>query len=236
MISKICSSILVLTIMNLPLLAQNEIGKNFSKWDNQIFIKDVNGRPMTAKYLGVDGFPYLVKDFRFGSIELKNGRKFTSVPLKLDLVAQEIVFLSPNKEEGVIGSDFVNEVTLIDTTETGINAYIMRAGYPVIDNYKPNQFCQVLADGKITLLKSIVKSIDTRKNELSGEISREFATSEAYFTYQNGMMSRFKRDKNEILGLFYKHSDKIEAFIKANKGSFKNDQYLATIFNYGNSL
>ncbi len=191
---------------------------------------------MSAKYIGVDGFPYLVKDFKFGSIELKNGRKFSSVPLKLDLVAQEIIFLSPNKEEGVIGSDFVKDVSLIDTTELGVIPYLLRSGFPAIDNYKSNQFCLVIADGKIALLKSMVKSIDTRKNELSGEISKEFALTEDYFTFQNGVMSRFKRDKNDILELFYKQRDKIEIFIKANKGSFKNEQYLASIFNYYNSL
>ncbi len=218
------------------LFAQPGLGQKTGKWDNQVYIQDVSGRPMSAKYIGVDGFPYLVKDFKFGSIELKNGRKFSSVPLKLDLVAQEIIFLSPNKEEGVIGSDFVKDVSLIDTTELGVIPYLLRSGFPAIDNYKSNQFCLVIADGKIALLKSMVKSIDTRKNELSGEISKEFALTEDYFTFQNGVMSRFKRDKNDILELFYKQRDKIEIFIKANKGSFKNEQYLASIFNYYNSL
>jgi hypothetical protein len=189
---------------------------------------------MTAKYIGVDGFPYLLKDFKFGSIELKNGRKFAAVPLKLDLVAQEIIFLSPNKEEGTISSDFVKEVAINDTTEAGITHYVMRSGFPATDNYKSSQFCIVLADGKITLLKTMVKSIDTRKNELSGEIVREFVSTDDFFTFQNGMMTRFKRDKNEVLELFYKQRDKIEAFIKTNKGSFKNEQYLASIFNYYN--
>ncbi len=233
-IISLLSSSLFLNLIQL--IAQPGLGQKAGKWDNQVYIQDVSGRPMSAKYIGVDGFPYLVKDFKIGSIELKNGRKFTTVPFKLDLVAQEVIFLSPDKEEGVIGSDFLKEVSLTDTTESGVVSYVLRSGYPAIDNYKPNQFCLVIADGKIALLKSMVKNIDTRKNELSGEISKEFALAEDFFTFQNGVMTRFKRDKNEVLDLFSKQRDKIEKFIKTNKGSFKNEQYLASIFNYYNSL
>ena len=226
---------LFLFIISGSLLAQPSVGQKIGKWDNQIYIQDVNGRPMSAKYIGVDGFPYLVKDFKFGSIELKNGRKFSSVPLKLDLVAQEIIFLSPNKEEGVIGSDFVKEVTLIDTTDAGQNTYIMRSGFPSIDNYKSNQFCQVIADGKITLLKSMVKTIDTRKNELSGEISKEFTLTEDFFTFQNGAMSRFKRDKENILSIMFDKRALMENFLKENKRNFKNEAYLTKIFLHYNN-
>ncbi|MEI6266186.1 MAG: hypothetical protein WCP74_13895, partial [Sphingobacteriia bacterium] len=205
-----------------------------SKWDNQIFIKDVNGRPMTAKYIGVDGTPYLFKEFKFGSIELKNGRKFTSVQLKLDLVAQEIIFLSPDKEEGEIGSEFVKEVLLTDTTELGVVSYLLRSGFPAVDNYKSNQFCLVIAEGKIALLKSMVKTIDTRKNELSGEISKEFALTEEFFTFQNGVMTRFKRDKDNILSVMADKRAVIEKYLKENKGNFKNSEYLAKIFTYYN--
>ena len=216
--------------------AQTGSSQEMGKWDNQIFIQDVNGRPMIAKYIGVDGFPYLIKDFKFGWVQIKTGRKFNNVPIKLDLVAQEIIFLSANKEEGVIGGDFVKEVGFNDTTESGINAYLFRSGFPPIDKFSANQFYQIIADGKISLLKSLVKSIDTRKNELSGEIVMEFSLSEEFFTYQNGLINRFKRDKNEVLSLFNNQRDKVEAFIKTNKGSFKQEKYLASIFNYYNSL
>jgi len=234
--TKIAVLIVSIVCLNISVIAQSEIGKSFGKWDNQIFIKDVNGRPVSAKYIDVEGTPYLIKDFKFGTIELKNGRKFIDVPLKLDLVMHEITFLSPNKEEGIIGSDFVKDLSLIDTTEGVEKNYLFRAGLPAIDNHKVNEFCLVLADGKISLLKSMVKKIDTRKNELSGEIAKDFALSENYFTFQNGEMARFKRDKESVLQVLFKNRDKVETFIKENKGSFKNEDYLASIFNYYNSL
>ncbi len=236
MIARISVLIVSIVCVNLPLIAQNEIGKSFGKWDNQIFIKDVNGRPVAAKYIDVEGTPYFIKDFKFGTIELKNGRKFIDVPLKLDLVMHEITFLSPNKEEGIIGSDFVKGLTLIDTSEIGIKHYLFRAGLPAIDSHKANEFCMIIADGKIALVKSMVKKIDTRKNELSGEIVKDFALSEDYFIFQNGEIARFKRDKESVLQVLYKKRDKVETFIKENKGSFKNEDYLASIFNFYNSL
>jgi hypothetical protein len=234
--TKIAVLIVSIVCLNISVIAQSEISKSFGKWDNQIFIKDVNGLPISAKYIDVEGTPYFIKDFKFGTIELKNSRKFIDVPLKLDLVMHEITFLSPNKEEGIIGNDFVKDLTLVDTTEGVIKHYLFRPDLPAIDNHKAKEFCMILADGPITLVKSMVKKIDTRKNELSGEISKDFALYEDFFTFQNGEMSRFKRDKTFILNLFSKKATLIEAFIKENKGSFKNEDYLASIFNYYNSL
>lgn len=218
------------------LFAQPSVGQKLGKWDSQIYLQDVSGRPMSAKYLGVDGFPYVINKFTFGDIELKNARKFSKVLLKLDIVAQEILFLTPDKEEGVIGSDFVKEVAFSDTTEGVINHYLFRAGLPAIENYKSNQFCLVLTEGKITLLKSMAKNIETRKNELSGEIVKEFALSENFYILQNGIMNRFKRSKENILTLMYDKAPQIEIYLKENKGNFKNQQYLRQIFNYYNNL
>ena len=72
--TKIVVLLISIICLNLPLFAQIEISKSFGKWDNQIFIKDVNGRPVSAKYIDIDGTPYLIKDFRFGTIELNNGK------------------------------------------------------------------------------------------------------------------------------------------------------------------
>ncbi len=236
MIARISVLIVSIVCINFSLIAQSEITNSSGKWDNQLFIKDVNGRPISAKYIDIEGTPYFIKEFRLGTIELKNGRKFIDVPLKLDLVMHEITFLSPNKEEGIIGSDFVKELTLVDTSEGVIKHYLFRAGLPAIDNHKAKEFCLVLSDGKITLVKSMVKKIDTRKNELSGEIIKDFAVSENYFTFQNGEMAKFKRDKESVLQVLFNKRDKVETFIKENKGSFKNEEYLASIFNYYNSL
>ncbi len=226
----------LLALAAVPLAAQPGTGQNIGKWDNQIYIKDINGRPVTAQYADVTGFPYVLNSFKFGAIELKNGRKFVSVPLRLNIVSHEINFISPNKEEGFIGSDFVKEVAFADSSLDIVQVYVFRAGLPAIDNHKANEFCQVLADGKIALIKAMVKRIDTRKNDLSGEIYKEFALYEDLFSYQNGEMKRFKKDKEFILNLMQDKRALMEAYFKANKGNLKNQQYLAGIFQYYNSL
>ncbi len=215
--------------------SQTQPVRNVAKFDTQLTLTDFNGQPLNRNYNGLVGFPFAFDNYQFGEIELKNGRKFTAVKFKIDIVAQEIVFLSPTNEAGGIASDFVKMVSYFDTTDVGINKYLFKTGLPPIDNYKSNMFCLVLAEGKISLLKSMYKSIDTRKNDFTGEIVKEFRLYEDYYTFQNGVMARFKRDKESILVLMSDKRVAIEKYLKENKGSFKSEVYIAKIFSYYNN-
>ncbi|HJV18633.1 MAG TPA: hypothetical protein VJ552_02030 [Sediminibacterium sp.] len=218
------------------LSAQTGVGQNIGKWDSQIYISDVNGRPVNNRYTDVNGYPFVFEHFKLGTIELKNGRKFAEVPLKLDIVAHEVLFTSSNREEGIISSDFVLQVSVKDTTPAQIDTCLYRTGFPPIDNYKSREFCQVLADGKLTLLKTMRKAVDTRKNDLSGEIYKEFALYEDFYVYQNGEMKRLKKDKAFLLMLMHDKRDEMVKYLKQDKKNIKNPQILAETFKYYNGL
>jgi hypothetical protein len=216
-------------------LAQTQPVRNIARFDSQLTLTDFNGQPINRNYNGLAGIPFAFDNYQFGEIELKNGRKFSAVKFKIDIVAQEIVFLSPTNEAGGIASDFVKSVSYYDTTDVGIKQYLFKTGLPPIDNYKSNMFCLVLADGKISLLKSMFKSIDTRKNDFTGEILKEFRLYEDFYTFQNGTMTRFKRDKDNILTVMSDKRALMEKYLKENKGNFKNEDYLAKILLYYNN-
>jgi hypothetical protein len=218
------------------LAAQTGVGQKIGKWDSQIYISDVNGRPVSNRYSDVNGFPFVFEHFKAGDIELKNGRKFAGVPLKLDVVTHEIVFTSSNSEAGVISSDFVQAVSVNDTVASVIQNHVYRTGFPSIDNYKSREFCEVLADGKITLLKTIRKAVDTRRNDLSGEVYKEFVLYEDVYVYQNGEMKRLKKDKDFLLMLMQDQRVKMEEYLRKDKKNLKNLQILAETFRYYNQL
>ena len=64
------------------------------KWGSQIFISDVNGRAFENKYADVNGSPYLFPNFKFASIVLSDGRKYSNVSARLNLVEHEINFIA----------------------------------------------------------------------------------------------------------------------------------------------
>lgn len=235
MYSKLITAVLFSFTANL-LTAQTGVGQKIGKWDSQIYISDVNGRPVSNRYSDVSGYPFVFEHFKAGDIELKNGRKFADVPLKIDIVTHEILFTSSNNEPGVISSDFVQTVSVKDTVASVIQNHVYRTGFPSIDNYKSREFCEVLAEGKITLLKSMRKAVDTRKNDLSGEVYKEFVLYEDLYVYQNGEMKRMKKDRDFLLLLMQDQRAKMEEYLKRDKKNLKNPQILAETIRYYNQL
>lgn len=210
--------------------AQPLTGQSLGKWDNQIYISDVNGRPVRSGYNDITGTPFFNGEFKIGNIILTSGKQFVSVPIRIDIVTHEINFQSPNKEEGYLGANMVKEVSYVDSTLPNFPVFIFRTGMPPIDNHKGNEFFQVISDGKLLLLKSHSKKVDTRKNELSGEIVKEFVTYNDYYVLQNGNIIRLKRDKAFIQSLMPDKAKIMTDFLMGYKNTIKNEQDLKAIF------
>lgn len=210
--------------------AQPLTGQKLGKWDNQVYISDVSGRPVRSGYNDVSGSPFFASDFKIGNIVLASGKEFIGVPFRIDIVTHEVNFQSPNKEEGYLGGNVVKEVSYIDSSLPNLPVFIFRTGIPAIDNHKSTEFFQVISDGKLVLLKSNIKKIDTRKNELSGEIFKEFVSYSDYYVLQNGNVIRLKRDKEFIQSLMPDKSKIMTNFLMNYKNTIKNEQDLKAIF------
>ncbi len=218
------------------LQAQPLTGQGSGMWDSQMYINDVSGRPMVSKYIDVEGSPYFLKEFKFGNIVLKNGRQFTGISFRIDLVANLLNFISANGIEAVLSAESIKEISFIDSTQLPVKKFIFQTGFAKIDQYSEYEFCQVLAAGTLNLIKRMQKKIDVRKNELSGEQSKEFATYEDYYLLNSTEMKRIKRDKSALLEVFTAKRTLMEDYIKNNKGSFKSEDYLIDLFRYYNTL
>jgi hypothetical protein len=203
---------------------------------NEILITDVYGRPFLNKYADVTGSPYFNDTNKLANIILSTGRVFKGVGIRIDLVSQEAHFISANNTEGVIKSGVVTEISYNDTTAESITPYTFRTGFPPVDNLTSNNFYLVLADGRCSFLKSIVKSVSERKNPLSGEVVKEIETYENYYLFSNGVMKRWKKDPKQISTELSDHQAQIDQFISKNKINLKNKDHLISLLNYYNSL
>lgn len=231
----ICFFLLLISADNL-VYAQNNGVVIGGKWADQVSITDVNGRPFESKYVDIAGSPYFTDAYKTASIQLKQGKTFTNVRTRIDMVSQEIHFLSSNGVEGYIESGMVKEVSYTDTTTSGIVSYKFQTGFPSVDRQTVNNFYQILAEGKCGLLKSISKSISERKNELSGEVVKEFETTENTYLFIKGVMKRIKKDKDFFVTELSDKQKEISGFIQSNKLNFKSNDHLIKLINYYNSL
>lgn len=215
--------------------AQTQAVRNVGKFDQQVTLTDANGLPINREYKGLEGFPFLINEFKYANIELKNGRMLLFVPIKLDIYANNINFVSAEKETGIIDGTAIKRIMLIDSSTNNVEL-LFQTGFPAIDYHKEGEIYQVLAEGKLLLLKSATKKIETRKNDFSGEIVKEFVLYEDLYVFHNGEMKRLKKDKEFLLMLMHDKRAEMDKYLKQNKKNLKNQQILAETFRYYNQL
>ena len=213
----------------------NTIGTT-GKWGSQIFLSDVNGRAFENKYADITGSAYFFPGYKFSSIEMTDGRKYVNIKAKVNLVEQEVEFISASSQEGYIGKGLVSVISFNDTVKQEIKKYTFQTGFPGIDNQTSIHFYQVLCNGKVTFLKSINKMIEERNNELSGEKSKEFVVRENWYVFQNGSMKRVKKDQSFFATVFSDKTDPFITYMKEQKVNFKNEDQVIKMIDYLNGL
>jgi hypothetical protein len=210
--------------------------QNPTSWDSRINITDFNGRIFKNKYGDVEGSPYFIDSFCYANITTSQGTVYQHTQIKIDLHSNEILLVTKDGKDMIAQEGLIKNILLIDSSKKAPETYFFRAGYPVIEQNTELTFYEVLSDGSIQLLKQNKKDITENKNDMSGEIRKEFVLHEYYFVYINGEIKKMKREKDFILELMQDKKDKINEYLKANKLNFKNAESITRLFEYYNSL
>ncbi len=223
-------------LVSLNLVAQSNGISTSGKWGQQIFISDVNGRAFVNKYADVSGSAYLFPNFKFATIVLKDGRTYTNISARLNLVEHEVNFIASNGEQGYIGKGMASSILFKDTTKEVVKEYLFQTGFSPVDNQTVIHFYQVMVSGKMSLLKSINKNIEERVNELSGEKSKEFAVRENLYILIGGYLKRIKKDAGFFLNIMADQKDAVNQFINSNKLNLKSEEQLKKLVEFYNTL
>jgi hypothetical protein len=206
------------------------------KWSTQIFITDVNGQPFQNKYDKYVGSIFLYDDFRLANITLQNDKAFEKVKTKIDLLNQEMVFLSTDGKLGILNNGQVKEIRFIGEPNDSTSKRVFRTGFPKVDVLNPSSFYEVLADGKLMLLKSLMKYAVENKNELSGEVNRLIENAENIYTFKDNQMKRLKKDREVIYDLMADKRTEITSRQRNVHPNLKNIAELINIVKFYNSL
>jgi hypothetical protein len=206
---------------------------NKETYPSQLNITDAEGRPFKNNYPDVKGSPFFIENWTYSSMLLNNGATYERIKIRLDVCSQE-VHVMKNEIEIVIVPGYIKTLDLFDSV--GSRHYKFKSGFPKIDNQNTNNFYQVLCEGPISFFKSIRKTIAVNKNDLSGEIEKQFNTYEDYYVFSNNKMKRLKKEKDFIMGIVSGKKDQLELFIKGNDINFKKINDLIKVFDFYNSL
>lgn len=229
-----CFSLLI-TFCQVGFTQKNTIATT-GKFGTQLIISDVNGQAFTNKYDLIEGSVYDNNAYRVAKITLKDGRIYHDVKSRINLLEHEVNFIDFNGNEGWLGKGMVREISFTEMKEGEQNVKTYQVGFPPIDNQNRISFYQILLTEKLSLLKSVNKSIKELNNEISGERYKEFATHENIYLLKDSVLTRIKKDKSFILTFLKKHAIDVNHYIESQKLNLKNEQDLILLIRYYNGL
>ncbi|HEY4336640.1 MAG TPA: hypothetical protein VGM89_12100 [Puia sp.] len=154
---------------------------------------DKNGKAFVNPAPDVTGTPFLSENWKLGALVINTNRRFDSVNIRLNLLSQEVHFLDRNNNEMALAKGYIKTILL----PGGLR---FQNGFPAVDGQDENNFYQVLAEGKLTLLHSARKVIATQKDAMSGDVKKEYRTYEDNYLYDGKTMLRVKKEKALLAG------------------------------------
>ncbi len=157
----------------------------------------------------------------FGQLEFKN----SNVGRVVNFADLDGHSLLKKSDPDITGSPFINDywvsakITLSNGKEIG--------SLPIK---------QVFTEGKIELLARKFKYVRVMKNDLSGEISKDFVEGViTLYVYANNIIQQFHPTKSFVLSLLKDKEQMVKLFIDTNKMNLKSIPDLIKLFNYYNS-
>lgn len=205
-------------------------------FEHNAIVSDINGKPFVNPDIDVAGSAFFIDAWKYGKLKVNDNSLFGNIRLRLDLKNQEVHFLKSDNIEMVAPAGTIKEIILLDSSGVIPVSYTFQCGVPAIDNQNETNFYQVICAGKIKLLKAIRKIIRQDKDDLSGEVRKEFRVYEDYYLYYGISIKKIKKDKAFVLDIMSDQKDKIEAFTKKNSLNYKSMEDFPKIINYYNSL
>lgn len=199
-------------------------------------LTDLKGEPLLAgNAVYEDGSPFFINEWVAGNLILANKKKYLGVLVKINLQTDRVHYqYQETKAERVAGEGIIHEIEFKDPTQ--LDTIRFRCQYPPIDKHDAKTFYQVLADGKIQLLKQIRKIFIEEKAFNSATVTRRYDTDKNYYSFKDEKIIRLKRTKQNVLETLADQKEAVEKFISNNRLSIKSDQDLVKIFSFYNAL
>lgn len=204
----------------------------------QDFLKDAAGRPIMADtYADVQGDPYLFAQFRPGLAELRNGKRYDNVVLNIDLIRQEVLFINESGRQLAFNEE-VSAVVFKDTLNGELVNTLFRNGYPATSSSSAKDYFQVLAEGKLTLLKRTWKVIWQEKTFNSATVTKNILTKYAYCVFEphNNVMRSIKLNAKTLLMLFSSQEEEMKRYLQSLRLDVSKEGDLVKIFAHYNAL
>ncbi len=195
----------------------------------------VTGKPYTLGiYNEIRGSAFLFDDWKPTHVTDKDGIIFLNVPVRFDAYANK--FLFNHRDTAYEFITVVKEFELFPSRGDTTTKMVFKKGFAADDKLTADKWVQVLAEGKITVIKYIRKTQqEISEYNVPGKIN-VFADNMTYFFIKNGTTVSQRPSPKFLQELLSDRWTLMDAFMKQHALSLRiEDNYLKAI-NYYNSL
>lgn len=181
------------------------------------------------------GTPFLFDEYMEATIETNDSLKLVNVPVKLNLLTNEIHYLSNNQEK-IARYGIIKSISFHKPQNDSIN-YIFKSGFRDKISGLNSFLFEVLSEGKITLLNQKYKTISFLTKEITKEYDGAYKLENDFFVYFNKNLEKAKLTKTFFFDRFKEETlPMIEEFIVKNNINFKNNSDIIKLVKYYNSI
>ncbi len=202
----------------------------------QVYLTDAaTGKPyQTGIYSDIQGSPLLFEDWKVSHATDKYGTTFLDVMIRFDLYNNKFFY-----NYNGTSYTFVTEITEFELfpffgdTSTKM---IFKKGFTVPDKLTPDKYVQVLAEGKVTAIKYLYKTIDeTTEYNVPGKV-KNFGSRMTYYFIKDGVTTSQKPNSKLLAELLKDKWAAVDAYMKQNSMSAKNEDDCIRAIAYYNTL
>lgn len=211
----------------------------------------VNGTPagtMTTmaaydlRYEGTKGSKYFIDEWLTGELIFvkENTKAPKSVPLKYDSQNKELLFKRSVGDSIIVNPAQITGFIINDAKNNASFPFVKFEGLKTEGGTVPVAYLMVLYKNKTSLLKYVSKMMQKANYSAVSNVDRrydEYTDNSEYFIQKpDGSLSRAKLKKNSVVKALSDKEEQIEAYIKKENITFKNEYDLARVLDYYNGL
>jgi len=197
-------------------------------------------RTFDTRYDGIRGTPFLLPYWCSTEVVFKDGRRFSTVPLKYDVYQNQVVIKRPQGDSVILNAAPVSYFTMQDII-TGKSYVFRKFLLPPGDQAQlKDKFLQVIQEGSTSLVvsrsKAIVKA-DYKGGYNAGRPYDELIDDTQYYLLRpDGSLAGIRLNRKSVLEAFTKHQAEIKAYAQQENIDFKNVNAVGKLVAYANSL